>query len=219
MAGTKLLILICLENELERREAHGSLEKVDVRLRQAEIPMYWPRLASFCTASSAPPRGRGRRWFGTTGEAAPGLRATAQGLRDGGEQTSCSREPEEVEKIGAFSISSRRTEKVAPLWRAMKSLSREVRRQTTQGRPGHPRAPPRTFQNSPFLSLWGACRNILEVTSPPFWVRQQKKAVSLPGLELQSLPVLGSSQGRQEAFRSRGLLLQGAEAVGCKRKG
>lgn len=112
------------------------------RLRQAEIPTYWPRLASFCTASSAPPRGRGRRWFGTTGEAAPGLRATAQGLRDGGEQTSCSREPEEVEKIGALSISSRRREKVAPLWRAMKSLSREVWRQTTQGRPGHPRAPP-----------------------------------------------------------------------------
>lgn len=112
------------------------------RLRQAEIPTYWPRLASFCTASSAPPRGRGRRWFGTTGEAAPGLRATAQGLRDGGEQTSCSREPEEVEKIGALSISSRRAEKVAPLWRAMKSLSREVWRQTTQGRPGHPRAPP-----------------------------------------------------------------------------
>lgn len=30
MAGTKLLILICLENELERQEALGSLEKVDV---------------------------------------------------------------------------------------------------------------------------------------------------------------------------------------------
>lgn len=123
-----------------------------------KIPTYWPRLASFCTASSAPPRGRGRRRFGTTGGAAPGLHTTAQGLQDGGERTSRCREPEQARRLRRLVLSP------APpaaqrRWhlsggghlRACLGMSGGRQRRVHQATP----EPPRALQNSPLFFVGG----------------------------------------------------------------